>query len=1283
MSNFFIRVYRFFKRHRITFLVFCISLLAGMIILASRITFEENISGERISNGNHDHFEYVVHHFKFFDKLVVRLYQADTNAPADPRRLIDAAASFTGKLSSAFDSSTIKSVTGAIPDTLMAYYFNFFYDHLPIYLTDEDYRQIEKSLLPDSIEKTMRNNYRMLVSPASFALKNVLVKDPLGFTMIPLQKMRTLASGDNFVIEDGYIMTSDRKNLLIFITSANPASESKRNGKLIKGVGSILSTMSEESNGQVKGEYFGSIAVASANADRLKKDITITFSISIGLIILLLAWYFKSIKYPLLGFLPALFGGAFALSIMYITKGTISAIALGIGTVILGLIVDYALYIINHFRKTHDIEATLEEMSLTIFLCFLTSAAAFICLVFLKSGVLHDLGWFASLSVAGAAFFALVLLPHFLDKRDFSDNPGRTEIINSIVSVHFEKKYGLITIILLLTAGGLFLIRKTGFEKNMMSINYMTDELRKGERNLDRLNNASMKNVYLVSTGKDLASVLKNHEKNEFYVRSVNDGKFLVQQSAVGLMLPSDSVQAKRLNRWEQFWTPERKDNLRKRLIETGKKYKFRESAFNPVMDLLYRKFSPMNVQETNRVKIRFLAEWINETPEMTMISTIIKVPGEKKELVSSAFSGHPNLVVFDRQLISDRLVENVRHDFDLLVRLSMIFVSLLLILSFGRIELGLIAALPMFLSWVITLGFMGAFDIRFNIINIIISSFIFGLGVDYSILMMRGLLHNSKYGLSELTTYKTSIFLSAITTLIGVGALFFARHPALNSIALISVVGITSVVVISFTIQPWLMNLFLLDRQRQGIFPITARIVVKTFVTWGNIVLISVIMVIFGSLIFILLPVPKKRKQYIFHKTFSMLCRAYIAFTFPIERKLLNPLGEDFVKPAIIISNHQSLIETPAFLRLYPKIIILTTAWVYKSPVFGPIARMASYFNADEGIDAIMDKLKDIVADGYSILIFPEGHRSDDHNIRRFHRGAFYLSEKLKVDILPIVVFGSGDFLPRGVFWGKPNGLYMKIQPRVAWDDTRFGTTVSEKTRGWRQHYIHLYDEFRSEMGTPDYYRRMIALNYIFKGPVLEWYVKIKMRLEKNYRVIDSLMPRKGDILDIGCGYGYISYILAFTSKDRMITAIDYDPEKIAVANNCYAKNDRITFISCDITKYPVISQDAFLMSDILHYLPEPEQEKLLRSCMTNLKKNGVIIIRDADQSKKERHAGTRLTEFFSTRSGFNKTIEDSGSLYFTSQEMIRRVVDEFNLNIEVIDDNKLTSNILIIIRP
>jgi 1-acyl-sn-glycerol-3-phosphate acyltransferase len=614
-----------------------------------------------------------------------------------------------------------------------------------------------------------------------------------------------------------------------------------------------------------------------------------------------------------------------------------------------------------------------------------------------------------------------------------------------------------------------------------------------------------------------------------------------------------------------------------------------------------------------------------------------------------------------------------------------MIFVTLYLIFSFGRIEIGLLTALPMFSGWLLTLGFMGLTGIRFNIFNIIISSFIFGLGVDYSILMMRGLLHKYKYGEDLMHNYRVSVFLSSATTVIGVAVLFFARHPALNSIALVAVFGVSSVVLVTWTLEPLLVKWMLFDRKAKGESPVFGRAFLHSiFIAWIPISSIAVILVIYASLISPLLPIRKKRKQQLFHTLFNALSRFYIATNFPRYHRVENDLGEDFGKPAIIIANHQSLIETPALLRLHPNIVILTNEWVFNHWVFGPVARVAGFIPIREGIEDALEVMKQRTDEGYSILIFPEGSRSMNGHIQRFHRGAFYVAEKLGLDILPVLIFGSGDFLRKTDFWGKPNRLFMKIMPRIRPDDKAFGTTYQERARAVRQYYLREYASYRAHHATTSYYRRTVIHNYLFKGPVLEWYVRIKMTLEDNFRLYHENLPVTGDLLDLGCGYGYVVYMLAFTAKERTITGVDHDEEKIRVAQNCHSRSERITFIHADVTRYSFPDQDGIILGDVLHYLQEDDQRQLLIRCMDKLRPGGVLMIREGFRDAGRKHSLTKLTEFFSTRLGFNKTRDSSKQLHFISMPAIIEIATARGMEVIVLTSKKHSSNQLIkIIRP
>lgn len=1274
MSTIFINIYKVFKQRKWLFYILLAISLLLIILGVLNIRFVEEISGHSNKAGTSDRFEFVVNNFRFNEKLILTLSLADTSGNYTADELCLKAGTLAEEILKACGSSISKLYIRP-NDSLFPALLLCTRDYLPLFLESGDYLALDTMTSAVNIDKAIRRDYRQLISPASVALRTQILNDPLGIQGLALRKLQSLQGSEQYVAFNGYILSKDYRHLLMFITPSNPPGETGKNGEFLKKLDHVLEQ--QVNSGVVfRAEYFGAAAVAVGNAERLKKDIMLTLGIAFLAIFLLLGFYFRSIRVPVLGLLPAVFGGGLAITLLWLVKGSVSAIALGIGSVILGLIIDYSLYLINQFKRCCDIEQTLKEMSQSIVVCALTSSGAFLCLVFLESSVLHDLGWFAALSVTGAALFALMFLPQMFSER-FSEKRSSafSSFIDRLGNIRYEKNIPLIILLGVFSIASLFFYNNAGFETNMNSLNYMEPELRKAGEHLDSLSSGRFKNVYVVATAANMEEALRLNEKIQSGFDLLIQNGTVSSVSGIRTLFLSDSLSQLRLERWNSVMTNVKSNGLIDEVQKAALKTGFTPEAFKGFETRMRKSYRPLDKNLRDAFGYALFNEWLDERSGITMITSIARVKPSAAPALYTAFGNMTGVVVFDRQKLTDQFVERVKKDFDRLVLLSMLFVSLILWFAFGRIELAIFTAIPMYLSWLITLGFMGATGIRFNIFNIIISSFIFGLGVDYSILMMRGMMQDFKYRTSNIASYRVSVILSSATTLFGVAAMFTAKHPALNSIAMISVFGILVLVLITFTFQPLVAGWFMGGRLRKNKFPITARIFVKTFITWGNIVFIAMILAIAGTLMYYLLPIKRSWKENLFHRMFCSLSRLYIFITFS-DKKLINPGGEDFKKPAVIISNHQSLIETPAMLRLYPKIIILTRTWVHKSLVFGPVARLASFYNVDHGIDSIMDKLRQKVSEGYSILIFPEAHRSKDHRIQRFHRGAFYLAEQLKLDILPVMMFGTGDFLEPGAFWGRPNKFRQKIYQRISIDDHSLGTTYQERTKAFRRFYIREYEQFEAIEGNTDYFRRKLVLNYIYKGPVLEWYLRIKLKLEENYRLLNEYVPRHGDILDLGCGYGFISHMLALTSAERNICGIDYDEDKIRVAAAGFLDLPGLRFISSDITTYEFPAMDCIILSDVLHYLNPENQVNLIRKCMSNVSEDGMIIIRDADENKHAIHSRSKLTEKLSTGIQFNKTAEASGKLHFTSGIGIEKIASEGGFNIKVIGTKSYSSN-------
>jgi len=397
------------------------------------------------------------------------------------------------------------------------------------------------------------------------------------------------------------------------------------------------------------------------------------------------------------------------------------------------------------------------------------------------------------------------------------------------------------------------------------------------------------------------------------------------------------------------------------------------------------------------------------------------------------------------------------------------------------------------------------------------------------------------------------------------------------------------------------------------------------------------------------------------------------------VKKKIINEQGENFSDPCVMIANHQSFLDILVMTMLYPKVILLTNNWVWNSPVFGRLVRIAGYYPVSRGIENSIGYLREQVRQGYSIAVFPEGTRSPDGQIRRFHKGAFFIAEKLDLDILPVLIHGTGYTMSKGDFLLKDGHVTIKYLPRIKPNDLFFGLDYAEKAKGIGRYYRQQYAKFKEANETPRFFRELLIYNYIYKGPVLEWYLRVKIRMENDYKTFHELLPLRGRILDIGCGYGFMSYLLQFAGPERELLGYDYDEGKIAVASRCFSHSDKIHFIHTDIGEMRISQADAIILSDVLHYLDPEKQESLLRQSMNAIRPGGVLIIRDGDRDLEKRHEVTRMTEFLSTRFfSFNKT---NGPLHFLSGNTISDLARRYNMDCRILDSPSRTSNLIFVI--
>ena len=173
----------------------------------------------------------------------------------------------------------------------------------------------------------------------------------------------------------------------------------------------------------------------------------------------------------------------------------------------------------------------------------------------------------------------------------------------------------------------------------------------------------------------------------------------------------------------------------------------------------------------------------------------------------------------------ASQLVQRLSDDFNYIGWACGLIVFFFLWFSLGSVELALLSFLPMAVSWLWILGIMALLGIQFNVVNVILATFIFGQGDDYTIFMTEGCQYEYAYRRRMLTSYKQSIIVSALIMFIGIGTLIIARHPALRSLAEVTIVGMFTVVLMAWLFPPLIFRWLVTDRQgRYRRRPVTLR---------------------------------------------------------------------------------------------------------------------------------------------------------------------------------------------------------------------------------------------------------------------------------------------------------------------------------------------------------------------------------------------------------------------------------------------------------------------------
>lgn len=198
--------------------------------------------------------------------------------------------------------------------------------------------------------------------------------------------------------------------------------------------------------------------------------------------------------------------------------------------------------------------------------------------------------------------------------------------------------------------------------------------------------------------------------------------------------------------------------------------------------------------------------------------------------------------------------------------------------------------------------------------------------------------------------------------------------------------------------------------------------------------ILISFLSIVLGLLAIVAGLIDKSGNRA--HKVSSLWCRLLCK----LNGVKVEIIGRENIltdRPQIFVSNHQGYFDIFALSGYLPvQIRWVAKSSLFKIPFLGGAMKASGYIpvvrddrkKAYEAFNKTLEKVKE----GSSIIIFPEGTRSEDGEIGPFKKGSNLIASRSKCPMVPVTIIGSGDIIKKGSAVITPGSVQVIISPPV-----------------------------------------------------------------------------------------------------------------------------------------------------------------------------------------------------------------------------------------------------------
>lgn len=668
-----------------------------------------------------------------------------------------------------------------------------------------DSARVAPMLAADSITQRLGWWKQQLSSSPSPFLVRQMLRDPLGMDALLNEKISGLQrSGSGIRISGGRLLSADGRHSLIIAFPSFQVTSTNQSRRLVAFMDSLSTDLKRRfKEEQPRLSWLSGHRYSVENESRIRNDIGTTVTISLLAITLLALFVYRQPYLMLLTLAPALFGSVVALGSLRWLIPQISAIALGSGAMLIGLAVDYGIHFLYHAdrlgltRINRDgLTRLRKKLRRPLILSALTTIVAFSVLQLTDLPGFRQLGIFVAIGIFSALLFVLFVLPHILPRqlrlKRGIPTLDATRIFPPLFDFTQRNRLWILTAVVLVTVAFFPGFLSMRFDGDLQKMNASSQRMEDDRTVVEQSLGTTMHGTFIVVSDTKANRAFARNDSLAALLKGLQQKGTVESFVSVAQLFPAVEKRQANRRRWEQVFGVRQRHALAGLLNKSAVENGFKANVFDDFVRGLRMPHSYLTAKSFRRTVLQELWQaQVVSTTEHTAILTQLRL---RRGVDFNRFRGElaangPAHILYNGRALATHTIQLIRKEMEHMALWVLGLILLLLLISERKLKsiLGLLA--PLLISAIWTFGLMRFLGESVNIVNSVVSVFIFGLIIDYSFFLKVAV----KNGSDELARSGAAVLLSALTTMCALGALAFAGHPALHTLGLTAFIGIGS----------------------------------------------------------------------------------------------------------------------------------------------------------------------------------------------------------------------------------------------------------------------------------------------------------------------------------------------------------------------------------------------------------------------------------------------------------------------------------------------------------